>query len=136
MRSYRTFSPLLRWLGAVIFCDTLCLLFDFPKRSPSVRWCGCSMLSGLSSLPKNRYRDRLVGNLWAKIVSNDEYFNDECPIQSLPLKGLFFEMNKQCFENQLHYNTNCSNIFRLQFSKKLNTFGKNTFRKRCKFPTC
>ena len=90
VRSYRTFSPLLRWLGAVIFCDTLCLLFDFPKRSPSVRWCGCSMLSGLSSLPKNRYRDRLVGNLRAKIVSNDEYFNDECPIQSISLERAFF----------------------------------------------
>ena len=67
VRSYRTFSPLPRRIEAVIFCDTCCLSFDFSKKIPPVRWCGCSTLSGLSSLPIARYRDRLVGNLTAKI---------------------------------------------------------------------
>lgn len=52
-------------VGTVIFCDTLCLLICI--KIPSVRWCGCSTLSGLSSLPIARYRDRLVGNSGAKI---------------------------------------------------------------------
>ena len=52
---------------AVIFCDTLCLSADCASEIPPVRWCGCSTLSGLSSLPIARYRDRLVGNSDTKI---------------------------------------------------------------------
>lgn len=38
VRSYRTFSPLSRVLGTVIFCDTLCA--PAFAGAPPVRWCG------------------------------------------------------------------------------------------------